>query len=221
MKELNIIVNYNIKYDSKSIYIEEELSLICNYNGVYTDHKVIGLLDIFSDKKNFSLISENKISEDVGSVKRYKTIDAFGNKSSSNIKKNEVEKKYGRFENRTLICRIEFDESLLKNITEKLEIVQFIQETGTPLPIFDRDKIGLIETVKIFEEDDLEKYEEFLKNEEKNPLKTKDKKIKSKIMKTDFWADEQRKEQSSGSGCMVIFLLLSSSFFTMIFLILK
>jgi hypothetical protein len=60
-----------------------------------------------------------------------------------------------------------------------------------------------------------------LKNEEKNPLKTKDKKIKSKIMKTDFWADEQRKEQSSGSGCMVIFLLLSSSFFTMIFLILK
>ena len=221
MKELNIIVNYNIKYDSKSIYIEEELSLICNYNGVYTDHKVIGLLDIFSDKKNFSLISENKISEDVGSVKRYKTIDAFGNKSSSNIKKNEVEKKYDRFENRTLICRIEFDESLLKNITEKLEIVQFIQETGTPLPIFDRDKIGLIETVKIFEEDDLEKYEEFLKNEEKNPLKTKDKKIKSKIMKTDFWADEQRKEQSSGSGCMVIFLLLSSSFFTMIFLILK
>ena len=221
MKELNIIVNYNIKYDSKSIYIEEELSLICNYNGVYTDHKVIGLLDIFSDKKNFSLISENKISEDVGSVKRYKTIDAFGNKSSSNIKKNEVEKKYDRFENRTLICRIEFDESLLKNITEKLEIVQFIQETGTPLPIFDRDKIGLIETVKIFEEDDLEKYEEFLKNEEKNPLKTKDKKIKSKIMKTDFWADEQRKEQSSGSGCMVVFLLLSSSFFTMIFLILK
>jgi hypothetical protein len=87
VKELNIIVNYNIKYDSKSIYIEEELSLICNYNGVYTDHKVIGLLDIFSDKKNFSLISENKISEDVGSVKRYKTIDAFGNKSSSNIKK--------------------------------------------------------------------------------------------------------------------------------------
>ena len=221
MKELNIIVNYNIKYDSKSIYIEEELSLICNYNGVYTDHKVFGTVEFFSDKKNFSLISENKISEDVGSVRRYKTIDAFGNKSSSNIKKNEVEKKYDRFENRTFICRIEFDESLLKNITEKLEVVQFSQETGTPLPIFDRDKIGLIETVKIFEEDDLEKYEEFLKKAEKNPLKTKAKKNKAKIMKTDFWADEQRKEQSSGSGCMVIFLLLSSSFFTMLFLILK
>lgn len=143
MKRLKIIINYTIKYNSKLINPEEDLTAVCQFKGeYYYNDDVFEYLDLISDTKNFT---------------------AIGN----------IEKKYNKYENRTIILEVGFDESMFEDVTKKVKIVQFTGWTEEMIygiwseefkngKIFENDKIGLLETNAVFNYD-LEKYEDFVK----------------------------------------------------------
>ena len=138
LSKLTLYLEYEIMYNDKDFIIEEELQIGClNPDGS-------GKYTDFSDFFQVNPISDVK------------------NRDLSNDNK-----KYSLYENRTATFEIEYDESSIDHILEKINIFQFNQSEGILMSELDSNKIGRIDLVKV---KDSRGNEKKIKNDEKlNP----------------------------------------------------